>query len=344
MVQTTDILAALSRALPPKRRQVDHEALFDALARQVPALVGAPDRWTLFVSGLEAAERDGAIVLPAKTGKGWIRYLQPNLPAWIRLPPEAARTDIFDHKAHPWCNELVFLAQEKNLKRSVRNAALEIQGFFSGGGATRPIVPIKERSYDIFGDEKKLEEIVGTATLFGPSRLTFSALRCRLVEPVPVSESFKRGHGVIVLENEATFDSFCRLSRHTEAFKVVVYGRGNEILKCVEYLRRLAASLEVREISYFGDVDRRGLGIAEELAQLLAPEVLLRPYEQGYEFILLEAEESPPAPNAPSSSAWIGQHSAGKARSVLSRNSAIPQERFGWEEICRIHKLSPELE
>jgi hypothetical protein len=339
MITTADVLAAMHKALPAKRRQVDHVSLFNALTRRVPALIGADDRWTLFVDALRQADAAGVVVLPAKSGKGWLRYTDPILPAWIKLPPEVAQADSFDHRSFGWCRQLTFLAKERLLKRSVRNSALDIQRFFAHEGEWRPIVPVKERSYSIFGDEKKLDEIAETATLFGPGRLTLAELRCQVVEPTPVTARFAGGTGILVVENEATFDSFCRLCRHRDTFAMVVYGRGNEILKCTAFLRKTAAELGALSIHYFGDVDRRGLSIAGELTTLLAPALQLLPHQPGYEFILTEIDADPAAEAG--NYAWLGLELAQKAASVVARQSAVPQERFGWEQICSVYAIDP---
>lgn len=339
MITTADILAAMKEAVPAKRRQTDYVSLFNALTRRVPALVGADARWSLFAESLRTADAQGAIVLPAKSGKGWLRNTDPILPAWIKLPPAAGEGESFDHKSFGWCPALTFLARERNLKRSVRNSALEIHRFFVAGGGTRPIVPVKERSYSIFGDEKKLDEIAETATLFGAGKLTLDILRCRVVEPTPVTERFSAGAGIIVLENEATFDSFCRMSRVKPAFAAVIYGRGNEILKCAAFLRRTASDLGTAEIEYFGDVDRRGLSIAAELCALLLPTVRLVPHSAGYEFLLGEVDAG--EPNGSPLCAWLGQELSKKAATILARQSIMPQERFGWEQVCAAHHLDP---
>ena len=339
MITTVDILAAMQEALPPKRRQIDHVALFNALTRRVPALVGADDRWSLFVDALRQADAAGVVVLPAKSGKGWLRYTDPILPAWIKLPPEVAQTDSFDHRSFGWCPQLTFLAKERLLKRSVRNSALEIQRFFAHDGVSRPIVPVKERSYSIFGDEKKLDEIAETTTLFGLGRLTLADLRCHVVEPTPVTAQFTGGAGILIVENEATFDSFCRLCRSRDTFAMVVYGRGNEILKCTAFLRKTASDHGASAIHYFGDVDRRGLSIAMELTVLLAPSIQLLPEKTGYEFILTDTDADPLGDAG--AYAWLGQDLAPKAAAVVARQSAVPQERFGWEQICHAYAIDP---
>ena len=44
------------------------------------------------------------------------------------------------------------------------------------------VVPARERSLEVFGDEKALDRLAGAA-LFGPGRLTLALLRCRRVVP-----------------------------------------------------------------------------------------------------------------------------------------------------------------
>ena len=63
-METHLVLEAVKAALTAGRKQVDSEAVFNALVERVPHLRTDPDRWELFVEMLIAAESEDLIVLP----------------------------------------------------------------------------------------------------------------------------------------------------------------------------------------------------------------------------------------------------------------------------------------
>ena len=161
------------------------------------------------------------------------------------------------------------------------------------------------------------------------------------MQPTPVAERFDQGEGIIILENEGTFDSFCRLCRHQPAYRLVVYGRGHEIQKCIAYLNREVGRYGAAEIFYFGDVDRRGLEIPHQLAQKPPLGARLVPLLCGYEFLLREVRPTPGT--VPAFCSWLPEPLAARAASVIQAGRAVPQEAFGWEELAPIHGLDPFL-
>ena len=336
-METHLVLEAVKAALTAGRKQVDSEAVFNALVERVPHLRTDPDRWELFVEMLIAAESEDLIVLPSTEGSGWVQTVTPARPKWIRLPTKKPPKDGFDHRSFPWNPSLSFLGGERILPKGIRDAALSIQRFLAEGGASRAHAPIKERSFDIFGDEKRLEGLQHSTILFGTGKLGLELLRCFVVSPTPVAERFALGTGIIILENEATFDSFCRLSRHKPVFALVVYGRGHEIQKCVPYLQREASRAGVPEIHYFGDVDRRGLEIPRQLALNAAVGVPVRPLVVAYEAILRQTPAS--TQPAPACCDWLPPDLAARAATIVLESRRLPQEAFGWDEIAALHRL-----
>lgn len=325
--------------MPPGRTQADVLAVFNALAERMPRLKTDRDRWDTFIELLVAAESEGLVVLPSRRGAGWNQEVAPARPQWVRLATTREPRELFDHRGFPWNPALSFLAGEKGLPAGIREAAVSIQQFFAKDGLSRPFVPVKERSFDIFGEEKRLGALQHSEILFGPGKLSLKQLRCYVVEPTPVTERFEQGQGIIILENEATFDSFCRLCRHKPAYRLVVYGRGHEIQKCAAYLKREAARLGVTEIFYFGDVDRRGLEIPYQLARDLASELKVVPLTSAYDFLLRGTVST----NCHISEAclWLPEPLAALAATVIAEATRIPQEAFGWEEMAAAYGIDP---
>jgi hypothetical protein len=340
-METQLVLEAVRAALSAGRRQADALDVFNALTDRMPRLRNDPDRWEIFVELLIAAELEDLIVLPARTGDGWNQHLTPARPKWVRLPPVQTPRDDFDHRAYPWNPVLSFLAAETRLPKGVREAALAVQRFLAQGETVPVFVPIKERSFDIFGDEKRLEGLQHSTVLFGFGKLGLEQLRCYVVPQTPVAERFPEGAGIIVLENEATFDSFCRLSRHQRAYRLVVYGRGHEIQKCAAYLRREAVRAGVNEIVYFGDVDRRGLEIPTQLGTDPALGLTVVPLVAAYAAILRDT--APAAGPVPACCQWLPSGLAGRAAKSLEDGRRLPQEAFGWDEIAQLYHVDPLL-
>ena len=132
-----------------------------------------------------------------------------------------------------------------------------------------PVVPMRYRSAEIFGAEKRLESLARTA-LFGPGRLSLELLGCvRRAPPLP-AVSVGSGPDVLVVENSdpywAAVDALSRQCGHPVG--AVVWGSGNAFPAQVG---SLAADVAGRGpvaggIWYWGDFDPPGLGIAASAA------------------------------------------------------------------------------
>jgi hypothetical protein len=165
----------------------------------------------------------------------------------------------------PWEQELSFL---RDARLNLSFAELQqLNTFLKDRGRERALVPIKERSLEIFGDEKRLD-ILFPSALFRPGRLDLTkTLFCELIG-VPLA--WKRGPAaasqkpLIVIENAATWHSYCRWNADRELFSGVVYGDGNRFVDGIRYLKDLFAEIgSARRVLYFGDLDPQGLLIPQ---------------------------------------------------------------------------------
>jgi hypothetical protein len=206
------------------------------------------------------------------------------------------------------------------------------------------VVPIKERSLHIFGDEKRLDALLGSA-LFRPDRLELLRdLRC---EPVGEPLGWKRGPAsaadqpLLVVENAATWFSYCRWNKESGLFSAVVYGCGNRFVDGVRHLPDLFAELGgPRRIFYFGDLDPQGLRIPQEASaralHLGLPAV--EPDLWSYRQLLAWGEgRSQPWDGEPPTDApweWLGEL-AEPARLLIASGQRLAQEHVGW------HVLAP---
>ncbi len=186
-----------------------------------------------------------------------------------------------------WVPELQFLTE---IRSSVPLAdCLRMNQFLQIPRPVGPHVPIKERSLEIFGDEKRLDALRAT-TLFREDRMTLERLGCLVVpEPLGWMRGPTSNGKVLILENAATFHSFATWNQRAAEFSAVIYGGGHRVIEGVEFLAHLATELRgISQVFYFGDLDPEGLRIPV-LANVKAEKLGLpsvEPFEDAYGFLL----------------------------------------------------------
>jgi hypothetical protein len=284
---------------------------------------------------LDLLQLDERIALP-KGREQWEATALPTLPRWVKLPGETVSADKPDLRAIPWAPELRFLATTRVFVPLAD--LLKLQAFFARGGRERSSVPIKERSLEIFGDEKRLDQLVRGSAMFGDGRLTPETLRCFVVpEPLPWTAGPNLDGPVIVIENAATWHSYCRWNTDRKLFSAVVYGCGNRFLDGIRSLSDIFATLGgSRRVQYFGDLDPQGLLIPQaasaraKAAGLPAIEPHLWSYRQ---LLALGSGRTQPWEGEPPSSTlcdWLATCAA-PTRQLFATGHRLAQERVGWE-------------
>jgi hypothetical protein len=238
----------------------------------------------------------------------------------------------------PWHSELMFL-REARLGLSFAELR-QLNQFLEERGRERSLVPIKERSLQIFGDEKRLDALL-SSSLFHLDRLDLAKnLFC---EVIGVPMAWKRGPSeaaarpVIVIENAATWHSYCRWNRERKLFSAVVYGDGNRFVDGIRYLGDLFEELGgPRRVSYFGDLDPQGLLIPQEASARVQAAGLpaVEPHLWSYRRLLeLGAGRGQAWEGEPPSSTlcdWLGE-CAEPARELFASRQRLAQEHVGWE-------------
>lgn len=167
-----------------------------------------------------------------------------------------------DLSAISWQPELSFLM---GVRTSVPlEDLLKLNQFFEAGGRHRKSIPIKERSLEIFGDEKRLDAL-RTTVLFKSDQLSLKLLNCFTV---PLPFGWRRGPNpqgpILVLENAATWDSYCRWNEQVKLYSSIVFGNGYQFSDSIESIKIIFDELsEARPIVYFGDIDPTGVWIPQ---------------------------------------------------------------------------------
>jgi len=322
------------------------DAVQESFSLACPELNNQTERRARLADALGNLAAHRLIALPVNHRKDWQTFAAPPLPNWIRLireklPPPAKQ---FDHSQFPWVEEMRFVAALPTLPAPVE--ARQLHEFFKNGGSRLPIVPTKERSWQIFGEEKRLEELLPGKLFFNSGRLSLEMLRCRPVSYSLIYQlaSTTNKESPIILENEATFHSFVRLTAVTSSFSAVVLGNGQAVLKGTEFLANLARSLNQNQFLYFGDLDASGLRIAAELSKQLAVHNLaLVPAEQFYRELLATPERVQKHVEmvAQSHLNWLPDDLSVLVKTRLARSGRIAQEALGWERLSSLFSIDP---
>jgi Uncharacterized protein conserved in bacteria C-term(DUF2220) len=201
-----------------------------------------------------------------------------------------------------------------------------------------PLVPIKERSLGIFGDEKRLDTLVRGSALFGEGRLTPEMLHCFIVpEPLPWTPGPDPAGPILIIENAATWHSYCRWNAERKYFSAVIYGCGNRFLDGIRSMNDIFSALGgPRRVLYFGDLDPQGLFIpkaASTRAQAIGLPAV-EPHLWSYRQLLtLGAGHAQPRDGDPLSSEhcdWLGE-CAEPVRQLFAAGHRLAQEHVGWE-------------
>ena len=122
-------------------------------------------------------------------------------------------------------------------------------------------VPIKERSLEIFGDEKRLDAMATGDTLFG-GRLHLTVIGCfRAPQPLPHRVADARGKPVLIVENHNTFWSFGEWNVVARRYAAIVYGGGLNFRLTGRDLHYVMAEVGAPSAEYFGDLDPKGVSI-----------------------------------------------------------------------------------
>ena len=332
------------------RSRLDLQVLWRGFQHVHPELASTPSARGRLRELVDLLELDGRLETP-KGKDGWDNSSLPALPRWIKLPRPFTPGEKADLRSVPWAPELRFLA---TTRVGVSVAELhKLQQFFATGGRQRPSVPIKERSLHIFGDEKRLDDLRRSSTLFGDGRLTLEALRCFVAaEPLAWQRGPTPGGPVLVIENAATWNSYCRWNRERALFSAVVYGCGNRFIAGITHLAEIFREIggAPRQVFYFGDLDPQGLRIPQQASACATAVHGLPPLEPelwSYRQLLAIGHGKETVCGGddalgPGESEWLGELAA-PAKAILDAGKRLAQEHVGWEFLSQKRGLEEEL-
>ena len=222
-----------------------------------PIGAAAEDAHARFRQTLESLEAAGVISLPVSAA-AWDRSVTPALPRSVAvvIASPVKRSE----QATAWVPELSFAASERN--PATLDALRTINAWLKRNrGRALPVVPVPERSLEIFGNEKRLDSLRDGETLFS-GRLRLSDLACGRLPPFLIwhpGQSSRRT--VLIVENAAAFASFRRLNEQAGLWCAVVWGQGNAFRSNHAGLADVFAATDAEHAVYFGDLDPKGVEI-----------------------------------------------------------------------------------
>ncbi|SRR5581483_123031 len=335
-----EFAAALGRAAD-RRATIDLTTIWQCFYTARPDLKSDVVSRRRLAADLRTLAENEIISLPASKSS-FDRTALPALPRFVRLLRKSVAAEIpFDHRTFPWSIPMSFVAGLTRLPNP--RIVQQLNDFFRGDWASRIPVPVKERSHEIFGNEKMLERVLD-GQLGYEGRLTLEILRCYRVPLIPVHRVFTDGTDVLIIENEATFDSVSRWNAEHRKFRMVIYGRGREAEKIADFLLGEVQS-KPSAIYYYGDLDRLGISIPFRLSRTLEQKGGrgINPATACYRLLLrrppttITMEDTEDEFDDSTDSEWVAALAwlpvdlRAEAETFLTADRRIAQEATGWD-------------
>ncbi|NMM12411.1 MAG: hypothetical protein HHJ17_02550 [Rhodoferax sp.] len=319
------------QASPVKRVSLDE--VKRAYYAIYPEMLNSPDRQARLLQALQDLEGRGHLSLPAVGS--WERMGSPPLPKWVSLAREKPRADAPDYSDVTWVPELGFWPKLKPIQLADAKA---INDFLLRRRDSLTPVPIKERSLEIFGDEKRLEALRTGTTLF-TGRLPISAIGAFVVPPpLPYRPAPAPGKPVLVVENHNSFWSFGEWNQTALRYSAVVYGSGEAFRSTGQALNQVLLEVGGDGAEYLGDLDPKGVGIPLDFnRENDAPGLQVHPAQDLYRWLLAHGRtrEKPACRGvaADSATAWLGPELGETLTELWAQGLWIPQEALGFEQL-----------
>lgn len=278
-----------------------------ALRRENPQMPPS-DLNHLLTSTVRQWQREGRILFPHEYSDAWENG---SLPKWLEVPqaPQAAPSLKTLRDRAPWVGQMLEIGPDLPLNKSSITKALAINDYFRRRDH-REWVPARERSLQLFGDEKLLDSARVSGLFSG--RITLDDIDCFYVpEPLNGVRICKESNGpILIIENSTTFFTIQKFNRYHKRYSAVVYGRGKLMKNAglatdsLEEVREEVADLhdmrKLPEVHYFGDIDPEGISIPLEINRIreIHDLSLLVPATDLYELLML-------FPSQPKAHEWM---------------------------------------
>lgn len=300
-------------------------------------------RWLLMA--LQKAADQGIIQWPSLRGDSWDRTLEPSLPTfvWKAREDEARRDESW--REYPWLPQLDWVRQLPTLSQDYEVFLKRVQHALREG-ILQQQAPMKYRSLQLTGDEKRLGDLIRTP-LFRPGRLSLTLLGC-VPEILPLAlEEIGEAPVALVFENAAAFRTASQVLQQYEhpPYGLLGFGAGKGFERSILHFQYVQHPLT--QIEYVGDLDRPGLHVARGAARLAQAEGLppVIPasglhramltsiqhfgYPEGIEYQEKERRNDPCDEDLVS---WLPEDVRGECLAIIQAGKRVPEEALGPDE------------
>lgn len=262
-----------------RRKRIELSDLRRYWLQANPEQLQHPERDALLMTALRKLEAEGGLILPASGS--FEKIGNPPMPKFVTLVVQAEAKSFNNWSAVSWLPELGFWTEltetELATAKAINDWLLDRRGKFLQ-------VPLRERSLEIFGDEKYLDSRHRNNALFS-GRLALSSIGAFLVpHPLPYRAANAPGQPVLIVENHHTYWSLAEWNIHTRKYAAIIYGAGNAFCSKGHALQEVIRECCATGALYFGDLDPAGIMIPLIFNDAIGSQVL--PDIGLYQFIL----------------------------------------------------------
>lgn len=189
----------------------------------------------------------------------------------------------------------------------------------------------RERALRIFADEKAMDNMPEHG--WSKVKLTRDDLKCQHKPPAITLVSCEDAKKPpIILENTETFYQIVELNKKTKSWSAVVLGDGAKVIGQYKQIVQLAQRGNFDKVLYFGDLDAKGLEIANSLRKkLLSSDITLVLAEELYRIIIescLNTDAKKANLAGDFETDWIPEFILLNLVYLTKINRRIPQEAF----------------
>jgi hypothetical protein len=324
----------------PRRSRFSLNELLEAFRSAFPHQEADPNVRERVAALLHQLAEEGVLRLPKRTNRRAYDHAERTvLPRYIN---RSDRPRSLPQPALLWRPELAFA---HDVPKSWHDVLSAIQEWLRNGGTGAPAVAIRERSVEIFGDEKYLDGMLGTQ-LFSAGRLSLALLHCYLpsvpiyVEAIDLDD---KRRPLLVLENLTTFDTLRRWNQRQKRYSAVAFGAGTAFVSsCRSLSSHLATAGCSGSVLYFGDLDPKGLWIPVRATRESG--ISIRPDEHLYFLLFQKARnkfgvQKDPFVYEAELLDWLPADVRGQAKQCLMSGRRLPQELISIYDLDQLRDL-----